>query len=133
MAECKATLKTKEVLHGVVRLEATAIQPGYAAAKAAVKELMDADTPDPAALKEAIGNLSKLSGMMARVENVLHNVGDDTGTRNTAGGVITAIRKATGRDMVEEAKAALELVNRHGGIAAVREHFGEPEPEPEEG
>ena len=125
MATCKATEKTKGVLLGVVALEATSIQPGYDAAKAAVKELMDTDTPDPTALKEAIGNLSKLSGMMARVENVLHNDGDDTGTRNTAGGVITAIRKATGRDMVAEAAAALELVNRHGGIAAVREHFGD--------
>ena len=125
MAKCAATEKTKGVLLGVVKLEARSIQPGYEAAKARVAELATSDNPDAGELKEALANLSKLQGMVARVDNVLSNDDDDTGTRNTAGGVITAIRKATGRNMVAEAEAALDLVNRHGGIAAVRDHFGD--------
>lgn len=125
MAKCAATEKTKGVLLGVVKLEARSIQPGYEAAKARVAELATSDNPDAGELKDALANLSKLQGMVARVDNVLSNDDDDTGTRNTAGGVITAIRKATGRNMVAEAEAALDLVNRHGGIDAVRDHFGD--------
>ena len=124
MARCAATEKTKGVLLGVVSLEARSIAPGFEMAKAAVAELMATEAPSATELKAAMDAFSKYGTLRARVENVLANDEDDTGTRNTAGGVITAIRKATGRNMVAEAEAALDLVNAQGGIDAVREHFG---------
>ena len=133
MAKCKATEKTKSVLLDLLAAEARGIDAAEEAAAEEVANLIPRRKEEGmreqiAAANAKLADASKIAGRVARV---LANQEDDTGTRNTAGGTIRAVRLYTGRNMLAEGMAALDLVERHGGIAAVREHFGDPEPEPE--
>ena len=102
---CPATAKTREILHQVVAAQAKSIAGYLATESAKVAELAtNLATPGNAA-KLAVANegFAKALKLQERVDRVLGNTEDDTGTRNSAGGTIKAIRKFTGRDVIAEA------------------------------
>ena len=116
MATCKATEKTKSVLLGLLAAEARGIDAAEEAAALAVSSLIPRRKEEGmreqiAAANAKLADASKIAGRVARV---LANEEDDTGTRNTAGGTIRAVRQYTGRNILEEGVAALDVVEEIG-------------------
>ena len=104
--ECKATANVKSILLGLVELEAIPV--------ADVEASIVADAGNIASLTPAqVSDLGKRMAKSAAIKQKIANtLGQDdtaeTGTRNNVGSTIKAIRDFTGRNMLAEARAALE-------------------------
>ena len=106
-----STANTKSILLELVSVEATALDSADEVIAAEFVRFKDMSGSERIALTERMNALTKIQ---ARVDAVLsQDDSSETGTRNTAGGTVKAIRKATGRNMLAEGQAALSLIGRY--------------------
>ena len=104
--ECKATANVKSILLGLVELEAIPVADVEAKIAADAANIANLT---PSQVKDLGTRMAKSAGIKQRIASVLGQ--DDTsesGTRNNVGSTIKAIREFTGRNMLNEARAALE-------------------------
>lgn len=104
--ECKATANVKAILLGLVELEAIPVADVEAQIVADAGNIANLT---PAQVSELGKRMAKSAAIKQKIANALGQ--DDTaetGTRNNVGSVIKALREFTGRNMLDEARAALE-------------------------
>ena len=107
----QASENTKAILCDVLRIEMKAFDPAMKALQESLSGLLA--NPDAigaaASLKDASEKMAAAAKVKARAMRVL--TGEETGTRNTAGGAVKAVRSFTGRNMLAEIAAAYDAAH----------------------